>query len=601
MNKRFIVLCLVLILATSLPIFKVPTVSALDKYQNQVITTDLGGKSQAYLPFVITNWIYVDSASLNSTGEVWINIAEVKTTGAGDVFTFDLYLHQNTTSLCWNLDLGYGTSSKDVALTLDSWTNVTYYDYLDGGNIHTKLYVNNVEQVHEFWTGLTFFLDSYSFGIYATSLSPPDDYVLYFDDYSQTITSTKTDENFESSIYGVSGSPINWTFTDSKFQIARSTDQAHGGSYSVKCPSVASQLYSGFESNFVSFFDPVLTNQAYDLTTNSSYVHIGSYGLYSRTTDGSTIRLEFAYFNASTLFVRFFFKIVPNGTDVPSGAGSSQLCYIELGKGGTPYVDHSLYVITGGAGGRPYFRVQNSGSGNYSSGTHLLTSDTWYQLDLEFEYVGTTLETRFFLNGDSDCQISETFGTWTNLGYQYFIIEGVDWTLGASCETAIDDFYLSTIGFGGGGGTLILSVSSTPFNSSIVWENGSTYTCPQNFTVSSGSHTVTTEPSYRENTSTMYVFDYWTVNGTEVSDSWTLTRDITGDTSIVAVYVAEGIPSIEEGWIRIGIGLIGLILMFLSWFVGYWIHKAGDTAKGGIIWFVMFVIGYGLFTVLLGG
>lgn len=153
-----------------------------------------------------------------------------------------------------------------------------------------------------------------------------------------------------------------------------------------------------------------------------------------------------------------------------------------------------------------------------------------------------------------------------------------------------------------GAGSFMLSVSSTPINATFTYSDGLVYNFPQSFLVGTlDMVNLTAVPSVRDNASHIQVFDYWDVQYTGVFYSSSVSFLILGDMDAVAHYRDATIPQIEEGWIRIGIGLIGLILMFLSWFVGYWIHKAGDTAKGGIIWFVMFVIGYGLFTVLLGG
>ena len=52
---------------------------------------------------------------------------------------------------------------------------------------------------------------------------------------------------------------------------------------------------------------------------------------------------------------------------------------------------------------------------------------------------------------------------------------------------------------------------------------------------------------------------------------------------------------------NMGIGLIGVILMFLSWFVAWFEYKADNYGEAFLYWLVLFVIGFGLFTVLLGG
>jgi hypothetical protein len=41
--------------------------------------------------------------------------------------------------------------------------------------------------------------------------------------------------------------------------------------------------------------------------------------------------------------------------------------------------------------------------------------------------------------------------------------------------------------------------------------------------------------------------------------------------------------------------------MFLSWFVGYWKVQDEEYGEAFMYWLMLFGIGFGLFTVLLGG
>lgn len=151
--------------------------------------------------------------------------------------------------------------------------------------------------------------------------------------------------------------------------------------------------------------------------------------------------------------------------------------------------------------------------------------------------------------------------------------------------------------------TYLISVSSTPINASVTWEDAITYDLPHNFSASAGlDHWISATAGVNANVTTRYIFEGWSIDGSPtVNTSNPLVFFPIDDMTLQAIYSPVEIPDWSKLWTNFGIGLIGLIMMFLSWFVGYWIHREGDTPKGILIWFVMFIVGYGFFTVLLGG
>lgn len=152
---------------------------------------------------------------------------------------------------------------------------------------------------------------------------------------------------------------------------------------------------------------------------------------------------------------------------------------------------------------------------------------------------------------------------------------------------------------------ITLNLSSTPFNATFTLD-GTGYSFPQNVSVYAGVHEFVAELSRMNplglpnETHTDYMFDSWTVNGSACySTNRVLDLSISAPISIVAVYAQVPRP-IEPNY-NFGIGLIGLIMMFLSWFVAYWEYKDEQYAEAIMYWIVLFGIGVGLFTVLLGG
>jgi hypothetical protein len=148
-----------------------------------------------------------------------------------------------------------------------------------------------------------------------------------------------------------------------------------------------------------------------------------------------------------------------------------------------------------------------------------------------------------------------------------------------------------------------ISVSSIPIDASVIWEDGVSYALPHNFSALGGSHTIsaTMEVSVAD-PSIRYLFQGWSIDGSPTTNtSNPLVFTSSADMTLQAIYTPVEIPDVVSLWANFGIGILGLIMMFLSWFVAYWCHKDGDTAKGILLWLAMFIIGYGFFTVLLGG
>jgi hypothetical protein len=152
-----------------------------------------------------------------------------------------------------------------------------------------------------------------------------------------------------------------------------------------------------------------------------------------------------------------------------------------------------------------------------------------------------------------------------------------------------------------------LNLTSTPYNADFAIGSTS-YAYPQILTYASGSNlTITSElarqnPLHRTNETTLnYYFSSWTLNGIQQYSTNRILElnNLTADQTLIAVYLPEA--RLLEPNINIGIGLLGLILMFLSWFVGYWKVQDEEYGEAFMYWLMLFGIGFGLFTVLLGG
>lgn len=151
-----------------------------------------------------------------------------------------------------------------------------------------------------------------------------------------------------------------------------------------------------------------------------------------------------------------------------------------------------------------------------------------------------------------------------------------------------------------------IQVTSIPINASVKWDWDEIliYELPHNFSASAGlPHEIsaTLEVSLAD-PSIRYLFQGWSIDGSPTTNtSNPLPLFPIADMTLQAIYTSIEIPDVVSLWANFGIGFLGLIMMFLSWFVAYWCHKEGDTAKGVLLWLAMFIIGYGFFTVLLGG
>jgi hypothetical protein len=148
-----------------------------------------------------------------------------------------------------------------------------------------------------------------------------------------------------------------------------------------------------------------------------------------------------------------------------------------------------------------------------------------------------------------------------------------------------------------------LQVTSIPMNASVSLDGASFDSLPKNYSILAGVHTLTatTEVSVAD-PSIRYLFQGWSIDGSPITNgSNPLVFTPSADMTLQAIYIPIEIPDVVGLWANFGIGILGLIMMFLSWFVAYWCHKDGDTAKGILLWLAMFIIGYGFFTVLLGG
>lgn len=67
------------------------------------------------------------------------------------------------------------------------------------------------------------------------------------------------------------------------------------------------------------------------------------------------------------------------------------------------------------------------------------------------------------------------------------------------------------------------------------------------------------------------------------------------------VSAPAGSSAINEGWYNFGIGLLGFILIFSSWFVAKHLYDNGTYAEAVGYWLIMIIFGFGLITVMVGG
>lgn len=148
-----------------------------------------------------------------------------------------------------------------------------------------------------------------------------------------------------------------------------------------------------------------------------------------------------------------------------------------------------------------------------------------------------------------------------------------------------------------------IQVTSIPINATVIWEDTLQYDLPHNFSASAGlDHTITATTEVSISTNERAIFQGWSIDGSPtITTSNPLVFHPYGDMTLQAIYSLVEIPDPFRLWTNFGIGLIGLIMMGMSWIVAYWLHKSDETLKGILIWFAMFIIGYGLFTVMLGG
>jgi hypothetical protein len=278
-------------------------------------------------------------------------------------------------------------------------------------------------------------------------------------------------------------------------------------------------------------------------------------------------------------------------------------------------VNASSYQIefypTGWGGEWRYGGTFPDGTGFSYSGFSLDTDWHWFEVQIinatpVFQTPMT--EYQFYIDGvllDSDptsWESTYTFYPTTFLTSNYGASSGyAHWRIDYLRTSKYEEYPPSFIGSG-----INLVCTSTPYNATFSY-GGTSYNYPQNLSVSFGPNTISTELGRRNpfnlpnETNLNYNFQSWTVNGTEnYSHDLTLTlEDLTAETTIEAVYSQD--TRLFEPNFNIGIGLLGLIFMFLSWFVGYWKVQDEEYGEAFMYWLMLFGIGFGLFTVLLGG
>jgi len=255
------------------------------------------------------------------------------------------------------------------------------------------------------------------------------------------------------------------------------------------------------------------------------------------------------------------------------------------------------YIVTWGT---------NTEEHQFPGGWTSLTVGNWYWFEIKFFYSGSYTYQQYrngsainsyagvpqFFSASSQVRIGLTHANTNSFPYGFWDIDNIR-------LANTNEFPPSPTP-----SIVNVAVSSIPINASVIWEDSVTYSLPHNFSAYVGiSHTIfaTMEVSVAD-PSIRYLFQGWSIDGSPtMNTSNPLVFTSSAGMTLQAIYTPVEIPDVVSLWANFGIGILGLIMMFLSWFVAYWCHKDGDTAKGILLWLAMFIIGYGFFTVLLGG
>lgn len=127
---------------------------------------------------------------------------------------------------------------------------------------------------------------------------------------------------------------------------------------------------------------------------------------------------------------KFFFKIIPNPDEPPTGAGAGSLFSVEF----TDNTFVQLYVVTGVLA-KPILRIQTDFGANFCTGTTQLNSNQWYCIEIRLETNKNGATETLYIDGVLECSFVVDLPA-RNFYRAYF--DPMQWTFGRDCRSAID-------------------------------------------------------------------------------------------------------------------------------------------------------------------
>jgi len=155
-------------------------------------------------------------------------------------------------------------------------------------------------------------------------------------------------------------------------------------------------------------------------------------------------------------------------------------------------------------------------------------------------------------------------------------------------------------------GTLTTIIETLTFPSNSLMNDityvvdSSAYSGYSSLQLPNGNHSFTFPTAQFQNNTVNWVFLNVTGNGILQSGA-SFTFDIEAPTTIIAYYQNEPVHVLSMGWIMFGLGLIGLIMVFASWFVLKHFWQDGQIAEALMFWFILIILGFGLIVAWIGG
>lgn len=126
--------------------------------------------------------------------------------------------------------------------------------------------------------------------------------------------------------------------------------------------------------------------------------------------------------------------------------------------------------------------------------------------------------------------------------------------------------------------------------------NDTNYSTPFSATLTAANYKLSMTQEVPYNNTAKYVFLNYTDGVTDTDR----TINLTTSTMIIANYQLVNYWFDYGGWINFGIGMSGLIMMFLSWIVAKWLWQDGQWFDAFAWWLIIFIIGAALVTVWVG-